>query len=210
MGRLRDEDTSWVGENLKDWQHAIYTVNDHKSHGLHTVVNKGREAMPYLTYLVDNYEDLPSIIVFLHAHRSGYPKAWHNEGDDHDVVTMLHSLNIDFVQRTGYANLRCVHIPGCPDEVQPFREPFETHRTTEHAMRDVWHQLFPGDNTSVPKTIGVACCGQFAVSREQVRKRPLADYQWYLDWLIKTPLDDDTSGRVFEYLWHVIFGREPV
>jgi len=31
-----------------------------------------------------------------------------------------------------------------------------------------------------------------------------------LKWLLDTPLNDFTSGRVFEYLWHVIFGREPV
>jgi hypothetical protein len=25
-----------------------------------------------------------------------------------------------------------------------------------------------------------------------------------------TELDDETSGRVFEYLWHIIFGQDPV
>jgi hypothetical protein len=117
IGRLGNEDTSWVGENLPDWQHAVYVVDDPNSPGLHTSMNKGREAMPYLTYLVEHYHNLPATIVFLHAHRSGYPVAWHNEGEDHDAVRMVRSLNTDFIQRSGYANLRCVHIPGCPDEV---------------------------------------------------------------------------------------------
>jgi hypothetical protein len=208
VGRLEREDTGWVQAKLPDWEHAVYVVDNPTSGRLHTIMNKGREAMPYLTYLVEHYDKLPATIVFLHAHRAGFPMAWHNEGHDYDAVEMVRTLNIDFVQRNGYANLRCIDIPGCPDEVQPFRNPPEDHRTTEHAMPDAWRQLF--NNTNVPAQIGVACCGQFAVSRNQVLKRPLSDYQRYLDWLVRTPLDDDTSGRVFEYLWHVIFGQEPV
>jgi hypothetical protein len=75
-------------------------------------------------------------------------------------------------------------------------------------MPDASLQLF--NNTDVPKKIGAACCGQFAVSREQVLKKPLSDYRHYLDWLINTALNDDTSGRVLEHLWHIIFGRDPV
>ncbi|KAF2280232.1 uncharacterized protein EI97DRAFT_455142 [Westerdykella ornata] len=209
IGRLQSEDTSWVGEELRDWQHAIYIVDDTNSTHPHTTMNKGREAMPYLTYLLDHYHKLPSTIAFLHAHRAGYPLAWHNEGEDgYDAVEMLRTLNIDFVQRNGYANLRCIHIPGCPDEIQPFRNPREDHRSAEHAMPDAWAYMF--NNTDVPEKIGTPCCAQFAVSRSQVLKRPLSDYQRYMDWLIQTPLTDDVSGRVFEYLWHIIFGRSPV
>ena len=121
---------------------------------------------------------------------------------------MLQSLQLESVQRKGYVNLRCNGNVGCPDEIQPFRDPREEHRTAEHAIADAWGELF--GNASMPETIATPCCAQFVVSRNQVLKRPLADYQRYLDWLISTPLDDATSGRVFEYLWHVIFGQEAV
>lgn len=209
IGRLQEEDTNWVAEELPDWQHVIYLVDDPSSAYPHTKLNKGREAMPYLTYLTENYHNLPSTIVFLHAHRASYPLAWHNEGgESYDAVDMLRALNIAYVQRNGYANLRCIHIPGCPDEIQPFRNPKEDHRVVEHAMADAWLQLF--NNTNVPERIGTPCCAQFAVSREQVLKRPLEDYQRYMDWLVHTPLSDEVSGRVFEYLWHVFFGRDAV
>ena len=58
--------------------------------------------------------------------------------------------------------------------------------------------------------VGVACCSQFAVSKEQVLKRPKSDYETYLKWLMDTEEDDGVSGRVFEYLWHIIFGKEAV
>ncbi|KAF2463042.1 uncharacterized protein BDR25DRAFT_385214 [Lindgomyces ingoldianus] len=207
MGKIAIEDTSWVSSQLPDWQNAIYTV-DSTNTSLHTSINKGNEANPYLTYLVTNYDTLPSTIVFLHAHRDGFPRAWHTDAVNHDNVEALRSLNINFIQRNGYANLRCIWDPGCPAEVQSFRDPPETHRTIEAAMPKAWRELF--GNEDVPNILATPCCSQFAVSREQVLKRPIEDYQRYLDWLIRTELDDDTSGRVFEYLWHVIFGQDPV
>jgi len=51
---------------------------------------------------------------------------------------------------------------------------------------------------------------QFAVSREQVLQRPREDYIRFRQWVIDTDKDDATSGRVMEFLWHVIFGKEAV
>ncbi|KAF2868258.1 hypothetical protein BDV95DRAFT_580602 [Massariosphaeria phaeospora] len=213
MGKLESEDTSWVNTDLSDWHHAIYVVDGQNfttpdSSILRTPINKGNEALPYLTYLVTNYHSLPATIAFVHSHRDGFPRAWHTDAPNHSAAAMLKSLNIDFIQRNGYANLRCIADPGCPAEVQSFRDPPEAHRTIESAMPDAWRTLF--DNSTVPPILATPCCSQFAVSRDQVLTRPLADYEKYRDWLIETELDDDTSGRVFEYLWHVIFGQEPV
>ena len=55
-----------------------------------------------------------------------------------------------------------------------------------------------------------ACCAQFAVSKEQVLKRPVEDYIRFRDWIVHTEKNDAKSGRVMEYLWHVIFGKDSV
>ncbi|KAI4715231.1 hypothetical protein E4T48_08593 [Aureobasidium sp. EXF-10727] len=206
MGRTNSDDTSWV-ERLPEWRNAVYSV-DNNTWPLHTN-NKGREANFYLTYLIENYEELPSTIAFVHPHEDGYPRAWHTDADHYSTVKSLSSLETEFVQSNGYANLRCIAIPGCPDEIQPFREgPDEGDRRAEHAMVDAWKQIF--GNEDVPKVIGTPCCAQFAVSQDQVHKRPLSFYVGALKWLHETPLDDATSGRVFEYIWHIIFGRDSV
>jgi len=78
-------------------------------------------------------------------------------------------------------------------------------------MPSAWTFLFP--NTTVPHIIAAPCCAQFAASKCQILSRGKEDYERYLDWLYSdasADLDDATSGRVFEYLWHVIFGREVV
>lgn len=219
MAKLPSDDTRWVHTDLQDWQSAIYEIDTENPHNTSTLDpitnstlrilrNKGMEANAYLAYIVQNYDNLPSTIAFIHPHKDGYPLAWHTDNNEHSNVVSLRSLNIKFIQNNGYANLRCVHEPGCPHEVIPFRDPPEDHRTIEAAMPDAWRDLF--NNTDVPHVLATPCCAQFAVSSKQVQKRPLEEYQKYYTWLMETTLKDETSGRVFEYLWHILFGQGPV
>ncbi|KAF2748229.1 hypothetical protein M011DRAFT_35706 [Sporormia fimetaria CBS 119925] len=206
VGRLQKENTNWIREKLSDWQHAVYIVDSPSSSHLHTMLNKGHDAMPYLTYLVEHYDSLPSTVVFLPASRTSFAITIPNEGEDYDIVERLRTLNFEFVQKNGFANLQCEPFPGCPDKYEHFRNP-QHLRPIPSAMAGAWKDLF---NSKMPGRIGTPCSGQFAVSREQILKRPLSDYQRYLDWLIQTPLEDDVSSRIFDYLWHVIFGQESV
>ena len=171
--------------------------------------------MAYLTYIVEHYFDLPEIIVFLHPHRNGYPQAWHTDVADYDNVLSLNALRLDFVRHSGYVNLRCNWVPGCPVESVPLRgvsngdqDPrAEETKEAESLVTAAWRYMF---DTGPPKEIGQACCSQFAVTRDQVLARSHADYSRYRQWIIDTPASDMASGRVLEYFWHVIFGQEPV
>ncbi|KAF9884209.1 hypothetical protein FE257_002200 [Aspergillus nanangensis] len=205
VGRQAHEDTNWVLEELSDWSHAIYTVDDPTA-ALRVTKNKGKESSVYLQYIIDNYHRLPSTVVFLHSHRDGYPRAWHTEFSDHSNVNTVKRLRTDFVQRHGYANLRCNPTPGCPDEIRPFRS--HEAKLPEAMFPSVWKAFF--NNTPVPDVIAVPCCAQFTVSRDQVLQRPLSSYVRYHHWLMETSLPDEVSGRIMEYMWHIIFGRDPV
>ena len=183
--------------------------------------------MAYLTYIIDNYNGLiPSIVAFLHSHRQGFFEAWHVDTPLHDNVVAMRLLNLDFVREAGYVNLRCNWNPGC------------NKRGTEHAnghiTSEIWSQLMGDTSTPlfngkpgslgavkdiqsfyggereeyVEMTIFSTCCAQFAVSREQIYQRPLKDYIKVREWLLETELDDPHSGRVLEYMWHIIFGME--
>lgn len=104
--------------------------------------------------------------------------------------------------------MRCNPNPGCPNELLPLRNPPDPTRGPEYVFGSAWERLF--NNSNVPEVVGAACCAQFAVSREQVLKRGYGEYEWFHSWLMETDLADDISGRVLEYLWHVIFGKEAV
>ncbi|KAF7885596.1 uncharacterized protein EAF02_004105 [Botrytis sinoallii] len=193
---LKTEDMSWVEEFLPDWQSYIYSVDDPDAK-LHTP-NKGHESIVYLTYIIDNYNKLPSISAFLHAHQNGWWDAWHTDVAGHDNVVSLNTLNLDFVQGQGYVNLRCALKPGCAlSDVAP----------NTHISPEIWMQVF-GNDTAMPAEIGATCCAQFAVSKLQILQRKKEEYIHYRDWVLQTPLLDRESGRVMEYLWHIIFGRD--
>lgn len=166
--------------------------------------------MAYLTYIIENYHFLPNVSIFLHSHRDGYPGGWHTDTPNHSNVYSAQNLRQDNVWKDGFVNLRCNPLPGCdPHEVLPFRNPPDKTKTTELAYAGAWRQLM-GPEVPVPMEVATACCGQFAVARWQVLKRRKGEYERYRQWLFDTELDDGVSGRVFEYLWHVIFGRDPV
>lgn len=208
MARVATEDVDWAYTELPEWQVAIYHMDD-PSQTLHPPVNKGREAMAYLTFLIDHYDNLPNIIAFVHAHERGWPVNWHSS--DHagySNVEALRNLRTEYVEANGYANLRCTHYPGCPDEVQPLRN--DTSREAEMAFADAWMYMFEGNASTVPETVATPCCAQFATTKAKVLERGRGDYVRYRQWLMETELDDATSGRVMEYMWHVMFGKEAV
>ncbi|PGH16843.1 hypothetical protein AJ79_01487 [Helicocarpus griseus UAMH5409] len=218
VAKQSDDDTDWLMDELPDWQHAVYTLDDPTTPGFLHLPKSARplKATAYLTYIIDNYFSLPSTLVFVHPHRSGFPRALHNEFPDHDpphdIVYALKRLRIDFVQENGYANLRCTHEPGCLDEIRPFREPRDAWRSgAESVYAEAWKTVFNSSkDDEVPWVVGTPCCGQFAVSRRQVWKRGIGEYMWFRKWVMENGLEDEICERVVEYLWHVIFGRRSV
>jgi hypothetical protein len=163
---------------------------------------------------VANYSNLTDINVFIHSHRTHRHGTKRDNrtvrGIDYDNVAAIRALNLEFVMKSGFANLRCLNSPGCPSEIQPFRPEAERDplRPQEGAMPGAWHDLFLND--AVPRMIATPCCAQFAVSKSQILQRGKEEYNRYLIWLYATELNDATSGRVFEYLWHIIFGRAAI
>jgi hypothetical protein len=121
---------------------------------------------------------------------------------------MLQRLQIPYLISQGYANLRCIWTLGCPSELILDGAEIDSSRTTNIAYSKAFGELF--QNLTLPPRIGVPCCAQFSVSRGAMLQRPLSDYQHYRQWILDTNLEDHISGRVLEYSWHFIFGKEYV
>ncbi|KAJ4993232.1 hypothetical protein SVAN01_01207 [Stagonosporopsis vannaccii] len=199
------ENATWIGEAFPKWEQNIYRVDDPGA-ALTIPKNKGRESMVYLTYIIDNYDHLPDNILFIHPNRY----QWHNDDPDYDGLPMLRHFQLPYLEEQGYVNIRCAWSLGCPAEIKPLAEEGE-HREAVHAGGDykkAFQALFP--DKKVPKEVGVSCCAQFAATKEKIRERKRDEYIGYRKWLVNTDLDDSISGRVLEYSWHMIFGKEPV
>jgi hypothetical protein len=115
---------------------------------------------------------------------------------------MLRHFQLSYLEKEGYVNIRCAWALGCPNEIKPLEEEGE-HRAAVHAGGSYKHNfelLFP--ELKVPEKVGVSCCAQFAATKEKIKERKKEDYMRYREWLLKTELDDNISGRILEYSWH--------
>ncbi|EGD93733.1 hypothetical protein TESG_01266 [Trichophyton tonsurans CBS 112818] len=209
VASVKADDTAWIREQLAGWKANIYVADaDAASNpGLSVPVNKGREAMAYLTYIIDRYDSLPDFMIFMHGRRY----QWHNDDPIYDGASVIRKLQLQAVVKTGYAPLRCTWIPGCPVELHPLKPVDEgpiVRQQTELAFATVFKTLFPG--VEVPAEVGATCSSQFAATREQVMLRPKMDYERIRKWLVETNLPDDISGRIMEYMWHMIMQKKPV
>jgi hypothetical protein len=116
-------------------------------------------------YIIDHYDTLPQSVFFLHSSRY----QWHNDDQDYDGVFMLQQFRMPHLFETGYVNLRCAWILGCPIEIRPEEEskrvfaPEERENTGYH-YKKAFEELFPEEK--LPYAIGIPCCSQFAVSRD--------------------------------------------
>ena len=227
--KTKKEDLGWLQGEIPEAKLVVYEVDNPNAENK-VPKNKGREAMVsrwtlqpllyirrlgraglmrmsrqvYLTYMIDNYNNLPDTVVFIHAHRH----AWHNNNlVMQDGLAMLKRLNHDRVARMGYMNVRCHHEPGCPDWIHMDRPggDFDFYSKPEEIYwrKSIWDELHPG--APVPQTLSGVCCAQFALSGERIRQVPIERLLHYRQWLLQTAMDDSFSGRIFEYIWHYIF-----
>lgn len=204
LGKTPDEDVTWaIDRSVNDslWTLFIYEVeNTTAINILH--VNKGHEAMVYLTYIIDHYDDLQDITVFMHAHQF----AWHNNDLlSSDSSEMVNRLRASYVVDQGYVNLRCGLTPGCPEYIKPLEIIYDPKVPEASVIAESWHDISP--ETETPSVLSQPCCAQFAVSRNHIRYHPKSRFIELRDWLLKSELSDSLTGRVFEYLWQFILGR---
>ncbi|KAH7389567.1 hypothetical protein DE146DRAFT_619828 [Phaeosphaeria sp. MPI-PUGE-AT-0046c] len=205
--KLEDEDTTWLRQHEPVWQHDLVEIKSMYPHA-HPEAHrpdKGRITDAYLRWIIVNYNNLPETLVFL-------PPADTYSRDSTDVRDTLAHLQIPFIQQSGFANLRCPTRKSrttCNDKVlDPFFPPQEL-RTLEAKIPKVWEELF-GKGVMVPSQIATVLGAEFVVSKEQVQKRSVATYLKYWTWLNRTIMDDDSSGLLFEYIWHIVFGKDAI
>jgi len=203
VASMRAEKTSWFFEYFPDWHKSVYVVDDENAE-LTVEKNKGRESMVYLTYIIDNYDNLPEFMLFIHSQRY----QWHNDDPYYDGVPMLKNFQLPYLNRQGYVNLRCVWVLGCPDEIHPFTDGHRDDVHAEEYFMKAFKELFPGEE--VPAAVGVSCCAQFGLARWKVKELPKSEYERIRKWLLDTALPDELSGRIMEYSWHMLFGNGPI
>ncbi|KAJ5320428.1 hypothetical protein N7508_000711 [Penicillium antarcticum] len=217
-----DGNPSWL-ENLRAKYHVcIYNVDaptDKESNLLQVPANRGHEAMTYLTFIIDNYDDIPSAgAVFVHGSRW----AWHNDAPDYDNAALLAALDVRrALQPAGYHNMRCDWSTGtCPSSVpaqgslemrlQSAVAPWSPRAASDMALPKALAHIFGGDFDEALSSrieqqvhlhlgrndaVRAQCCAQIVVSRERVWQHTLEEYVALRQWLLDGS-DDGVARRM--------------
>ncbi|KAJ5184640.1 hypothetical protein N7472_009480, partial [Penicillium cf. griseofulvum] len=211
--KTSNEDAGWILDFCKEFKCTpyIYTMDEEPEDGfLVPYTLKGNEAGAYLTYIVDHYYDLHPYNIFIH----GAEHRWHNDMAGSKTPDALVNLRVEAVSRRGYANLRCMAVPGCPDGLHPSR--METPDIENQNLVDnfpqIWSELFGLDpSTAPPLQVGYHCCAQFAVTKQRIRERGWNEYDRTLKWIEHNEWSNSYGiGWMLEKLWHIMFGMAAV
>lgn len=220
IASYKSQDLSWLPQLESDltsgWEIYRYvsdqpTEND-PSDWLHVQNDKGREALAYLTFIIDNYGSLPDFATFIHGHN----RAWHQP---ESVVDRLSTLNLSAVEHEGFVSLQ-YHGGGCDEATKFYYDGSHPQDTRRGAMLgDFWDDMMkPHGFGELPPVIGRPCCAQFAVHKDAILKHsrkfwkhmrePLLigdDHQrprWKDDFL-----STHAVGLYYENVWHIVFGK---
>lgn len=197
-----DEDIGWISRHLGEkalLKTVVYTVDDPDAENT-VPANKGNEVMVYLTHMIDNYDNLSDVILFMHAHQI----TWHNNDLlDSDSAKMVRHLSVARVIREGYMNMRCHLDPGCPAHIRPLAAHEDINVPEAVIIGRAWTELFPDQR--IPDVLSQACCAQLALSRDRIHTHPRERYIFLRDWLLNTDLENNISGRIFEYVWQYLW-----
>jgi hypothetical protein len=165
-------------------------------------LNKGKEAIGYLLYIIKNYKKLSERTAFIHGHET----AWHYL----NPLSLSDAILTARTDKYGFISLNIKHHP----DVEPGRHPLGNYdlRILNDApwifLKKYWNEYFQKYLGDIPKEISHDCCGQFIVRKDRILKHPIEAYIKWL-YLCNVSKEDHTFALVFELIWHIIFGEEP-
>lgn len=187
-----DEDLSWTN-NLK----YPYIVISRSGIDRDVVPNRGNEAGSYLEYIINNYDNLSDVTVFVHGHR----RHWHNNCF---VDEYINECKFEH----DYYNINTHNSARCPErsELEELRcsGAITLLRTTKRIVEE-----------GINDTIDIAklryrASAMFYVKRQNIHRHSLDVYKKWYNFIMNTPMSVVDTGKTFEYTWHVIFTGDHV
>ena len=165
--------------------------------------NIGREGHTYVHYLVNNYDALPEITIFLQGHIDDHVnlgikqiKSIAAETQPGQVVTFPWRLLETFD-----------HWNGIPWEDYPCWQKWSAMGVadTGKTPAQYWKTLFP--NRPLPKSIGFLPAALFAVHRDTIRQYPKSFYELLMEEMFGGSLAhvNPMTGHYLERFWLAIF-----
>jgi len=155
----------------------------------YTIPNKGFETSSYLKYIVENYDNLPDHIAFLHGHET----AWH-QFHDRGLLELIEAARIDKYGYIPLCNFMGWYAFAHPSDVEEDRMDMVTS----------WEKFGFPERLKPPHyfMFRIPLGAQFIVAKERILAHPKQDWQRWFE------LVDSKNGSVFfEHIFHVLLGE---
>jgi len=143
----------------------------------------GFEASSYLSYIVHNYDHLPSRVMFLHGH--SHTNCWHMSPSFSPIRLATSSCPADFISIN--------YTPGSKIDRTQIIEVADRVPSSVSSLLPI----------QCKKTT-LDCCAQFITTATAIRSNPLETYRS----LLELVLTNDASAKSMEFVWHVLFSHK--
>lgn len=160
-----------------------------------TIVNKGLEASAYLHYIIENYDNLPDHIAFIHGHETSIHQFYKKP-----LLFLIENAKVDDFDYIPLNNTWRAYTLDKEDmTILPNGQPFnKNHRTNN---KPLLKHLNPDSDCLIYEA-----CAQFIVSKKLILGNSKEFYMKLFDELV----DDTLHADMFEELWHLIFTKSCV
>lgn len=196
------EDTSWT--NDLGYECLIYDKSDNTLPNAIALPNVGREAHTYFTHIVNEYDNLSDMNIFL----QGDPFD-HLDDRGRTTVDSLRTTLEDIVERhvpfkgLAWFKLKCDELGQPHDLRKPENEGRWPGWGKDIPLGEVFRKLFDAEPPA--QIIARAPTGNFCVTGERIRTRPKEFYEYALRLVTDDPRDENNTGHAIERLWQHIF-----
>lgn len=201
------ENLKWLYDQTL-YKYIVYSKTDTASPN-YLPRNVGREAEAYLSYIINNYYNLPPTLVFIHGHE----RAWHQQGTLLECLERLGDLtqykykNL-WDQQWALIIIDIDHADEIIAKVNP--DPKASRSYINPPNNCIWnHPLHKLDclkqilGPNPPQYIYTCKCAQFIVKRECILNKPLSYWQNLLHvmYSFHPSHNEKEIGITFELLW---------
>lgn len=183
---------------------------------LHITPNRGAESVAYISAILDHWDTMADIMIFIHAHRT----SWHTViGQDWALNRLAyHAPNLTGV---GYVPINCLeedYYPLSALELDNYDANVIIQKGTPHRWRETllarfrqaWREVsghWLGEK--LPTKVEVPCCASFVTTSKAIKSRPREFYEAFRLWLLGD-MDPKWAGIAAEMHWGLILTGNPI
>jgi hypothetical protein len=166
--------------------------------------NRGREASSYLKYIIENYDNLPDKMAFIHGHEHAVHQKY--PGGLLQAIKEAKTNEFEFISLNNWIHMKKEAGPDPKIPVHQNAQEFGEHPKVYEEMRNNWETVFkPILGIEIPDYFRFPSSAQFIVSKHAIMRRPKEVYQKLFDFMMEPGADDWARGVAMEFTWHMLF-----